>query len=155
MSYITSLRAIANGLNRRGLPTVAPQQITELLRRLRGRQLLLSMPLQRWPDFRKWDQHNEFELDDAVALWFDAEPRSPMWWRARWKLRRLLAAIAAASQQQQYTDGAQPGAASRPHSPIHRDALKRLQIFALQPLLPQCTIKMDGAFDGVAIEREP
>jgi hypothetical protein len=91
-----------------------------------GRQLLLSMPLQRWPEFRKWDQHNEFELDDVAALWFDAEPRSPMWWRARWKLRRLRAAIAVASQQRQYTDGARPSAASRPHSPIHRDALKAL-----------------------------
>jgi hypothetical protein len=89
-----------------------------------GRQILLSMPPQRWPDFRKWDQHNEFELDDPAALWFDAEPRSPMWWRARWKFRRLRAAIAAASQQRQYTDGARPSAASRPHSPIHRDALK-------------------------------
>jgi hypothetical protein len=95
-----------------------------------GRQVLLSLPLQRWPDFAKWDQHNEFELDDAAALWFDAEPRSPMWWRARWKFRRLRAGIAAASRQQQSAApidaGIRPSAASRRHPPIHRDALKAL-----------------------------
>jgi hypothetical protein len=95
-----------------------------------GRQVLLSLPLQRWPDFAKWDQHNEFELDDAAALWFDAEPRSPMWWRARWKFRRLRAGIAAASRQQQSTApidaGIRPSAASRRQPPIHRDALKAL-----------------------------
>src|SRR5271166_4278191 len=60
-----------------------------------GRPLLLSIPLQGWPDFKKWDRRNEFKLDEAAALWFDAEPRWPMWWRARFKLRRLRAAIAA------------------------------------------------------------
>jgi hypothetical protein len=57
-----------------------------------GRQLLLSLPFQSWPDFRKWDRHGEFKLEEAAALWFDAEPRSPMWWGAQWKLRRLRAA---------------------------------------------------------------
>jgi hypothetical protein len=42
-----------------------------------GRQLLLSLPLQNWPDFRKWDQRKEFKLDEAAALWFNAEPRFP------------------------------------------------------------------------------
>lgn len=60
-----------------------------------GRQLLLSLPFQKWPDFKKWDRRSEFKLEEAAALWFDAEPRSPMWWRSRWKLRRLREAIAA------------------------------------------------------------
>jgi hypothetical protein len=88
---------------------------------------MLSLPLQRWPDFRKWDQRNEFELDDAAALWFDAEPRSPMWWRAHWKFRRLRAGIAAASQQPRSTAPPDPGVRpNRRHPPIHRDALKAL-----------------------------
>jgi hypothetical protein len=94
-----------------------------------GRQIMLSLPLQRWPDFRKWDQRDEFELDDAAALWFDAEPRSPMWWRARWKFRRLRAGIAAASQRARATAPLDAGiepAANRRHPPVHRDALKAL-----------------------------
>jgi hypothetical protein len=79
-----------------------------------GGQLLLSLPLQRWPDFRKWDERSEFELDEAAALWFDAEPRSKMWWRARWKLRRLRAAMAV-SQPQRVTA-----------PPIHRKTLRAL-----------------------------
>jgi hypothetical protein len=94
-----------------------------------GRQLLLSLPLQSWPDFRKWDQRSEFKLDEAAALWFDAEPRSPMWWRARWKLRRLRAAIAA-SQHQRVTALAEFGARSSTlaaaHPPVHRDTLRAL-----------------------------
>src|ERR1700722_3829970 len=38
-----------------------------------GRQLLLSLPLQSWPDFRKWEQRNEFQLDEAAALSFIAK----------------------------------------------------------------------------------
>jgi arylsulfatase A-like enzyme len=84
-----------------------------------GRQLLLSLPLQSWPDFGKWDQRSEFELDEAAALWFDAEPRSKMWWRARWKLRRLRAAIAASQHRR----------VSAPRAtcpPVHRDTLRAL-----------------------------
>jgi hypothetical protein len=77
-----------------------------------GRQLLLSLPLQNWPNFSQWDQRSEFELDEAAALWFDAEPRSKMWWRARWKLRRLRTAMAV-SQPQRVTA-----------PPIHRDTLR-------------------------------
>jgi hypothetical protein len=98
-----------------------------------GRQQLLSLPLQSWPDFSKWDQRAEFRLDEAAALWFDAEPRSPMWWRARWNRRRLRVALAdrvAASQLQPLTAptelGPQP-IASRDMSPIvHRDTLRAL-----------------------------
>jgi hypothetical protein len=79
-----------------------------------GRQLLLSLPLQSWPDFGKWDQCSEFELDEAAALWFDAEPRSKMWWRARWKLRRLRAMMAVS----------QPRRVIAP--PVHRDTLRAL-----------------------------
>jgi len=59
-----------------------------------GRALLLSLPIQRWPDFEKWDDRTEFELHEAAALWFDAEPRLPMWWRARRKVRRWERMIA-------------------------------------------------------------
>jgi hypothetical protein len=97
---------------------VAASFITRWWRYGGGRQLLLSLPLQSWPDFRKWDRRNEFKLDEAAALWFDAEPRSPMWWRARWKLRRLRAAIAPKLSVRQ--------APGTPHGPVHRDALRVL-----------------------------
>jgi hypothetical protein len=92
-----------------------------------GRPLLLSLPLQSWPDFRKWDQRNEFKLDEAAALWFNVEPRFPIWWRARRKLRRLRALIAAG------VDAAAPAevglrkiAASAAPPRVHRDTLKTL-----------------------------
>jgi hypothetical protein len=50
-----------------------------------GQPLFLSLPVQKWPDFKKWDGRSEFELFEAAALWFDAEPRLPMWWRSRRK----------------------------------------------------------------------
>ncbi len=84
-----------------------------------GRQLLLSLPLQSWPDFRKWDRRSEFRLDEAAALWFDVEPRSPMWWRARWQLRRLRAAIAASMGVSRPRPA--PG---RLHAPVHRNTLR-------------------------------
>jgi hypothetical protein len=96
-----------------------------------GRQLLLSLPLQNWPDFKKWDQRNEFKLDEAAALWLDAEPRIPMWWRACWKLHRLRDAIAA----RMTATPSQPIAAAElgvrqasvvPHAPVHRDTLRAL-----------------------------
>jgi hypothetical protein len=59
-----------------------------------GRPLLLSFPTQQWPDFRKWDERTEFELYEAAALWFDAEPRLPLWWRARRKFQRWKPEIA-------------------------------------------------------------
>jgi hypothetical protein len=89
-----------------------------------GRQLLLSLPLQRWPDFKKWDQRSEFNLEEAAALWLDAEPRSPMWWRARRKLRQLRAAIAVRSQPQGPTDGFPPSATRTAPARVPRDALR-------------------------------
>jgi hypothetical protein len=94
-----------------------------------GRQLLLSLPLQSWPDFRKWDQRNEFKLDEAAALWFNAEPRSPMWWRAWWKLRRLRALIAARADAAPRPAPAGPrrqSASAEVPSAVDRDTLKTL-----------------------------
>jgi hypothetical protein len=91
-----------------------------------GRQLLLSLPLQRWPDFRKWDQRSEFNLEEAAALWLDAEPRSPMWWRARRKLRQLRATIAVASQPHGPTGGVRPSASRTAHLPVPRDTLRAI-----------------------------
>jgi hypothetical protein len=31
-----------------------------------------------WPDFKKWDQREKFELCEAACLWFDREPVLPM-----------------------------------------------------------------------------
>jgi hypothetical protein len=68
--------------------------VTKWWRCYGGRALLLSLPIQRWPDFVKWDDRTEFELHEAAALWFDAEPRLPMWWRARRKFRQWERMIA-------------------------------------------------------------
>ncbi len=82
-----------------------------------GRQLLLSLPLQSWPDFTKWDQRHQFKLDEAAALWFNAEPRFPLWWRARWKLRRLRALIVTGVPEETSPDV---------WSLVHRDTLRTL-----------------------------
>jgi hypothetical protein len=39
-----------------------------------GRALLPSLPIQRWPDFQKWDGRSEFALYEAAALWFMLAP---------------------------------------------------------------------------------
>jgi hypothetical protein len=93
--------------------------------------MLLSLPFQSWPDFRKWDRRSEFKLEEAAALWFDAEPRSPMWWRARWKLRRLRAALAArvGARQPQPPHAARLDRRQAPISSdatVHRDNLRAL-----------------------------
>jgi endonuclease YncB( thermonuclease family) len=87
------------------------------------------LPLQSWPDFRKWDQRNEFKLDEAAALWFNAEPRFPMWWRARWKLHQLHALIAARADVAPQPAPAEPGrqrASAEVPSVADRDTLKTL-----------------------------
>jgi hypothetical protein len=91
-----------------------------------GRPLLLSLPLQSWPDFRKWDQRNEFKLDEAAALWFNAEPQFPIWWRARWKLRRLRALIAADLEAAGAVELGLRQIASASIALVHRDTLKAL-----------------------------
>ena len=94
-----------------------------------GRQLLLSLPLQSWPDFRKWDQRNEFKLDEAAALWFNAEPRFPMWWRARWKLHQLHALIAArvdVAPRPTLAELRRQSASADVPSAVDRDTLKML-----------------------------
>jgi hypothetical protein len=98
-----------------------------------GRALLISLPIQRWPDFQKWDGRSEFALYEAAALWFDAEPRLPMWWRARRTFRRWQRSLAdttipagplsrgGPSQDEAYTISS-----VTLHTRVHREALKRL-----------------------------
>jgi hypothetical protein len=95
--------------------------------------LLLSLPIQPWPDFRKWDDRTEFALYEAAALWFDTEPRVPMWWRARRKFRlwNLMITEAAISEDPKSLHGAsEKGAPTMssvtPHTRVHREALKML-----------------------------
>jgi hypothetical protein len=90
------------------------------------RQILLSLPLQGWPDFRKWDQRSEFDLEEVAALWLDAEPQSPMWWRARRKLRHLRAAIAAMGQPQGLTGGVRLSTSQTPHPRVPRETLRAI-----------------------------
>jgi hypothetical protein len=106
--------------------TAAAYLITRWWRSGGGRQLLLSLPLQGWPDFQKWDQRSEFNLEEAAALWFDAEPRSPMWWRARRKLRQLRAAIAVPSQPKGLTDGFPPSASRTASARVPRETLRAM-----------------------------
>jgi hypothetical protein len=120
-----------------GRPTAGPGGRSlfsdQLVAIIWGRALILSLPIQRWPDFKKWDDRDEFELFEAAALWFDAEPRLPMWWRARrqfqlWKLAISSGAIPINSQAPiEVSEIAAPTTSSvTPHTRIHREALKRL-----------------------------
>jgi len=93
-----------------------------------GRSLLLSLPIQRWPDFRKWDERGEFELHEAAALWFNAEPRVPMWWRARWKCCQWRSVIAA---------GAFPG------EPRALDATSAIQIQTTSSGIPYIRVRRE------------
>jgi hypothetical protein len=120
--------------------------------RSRGRQQLLSLPLQRWPDFRKWVQRSEFKLGEAAALWLDAEPWSPMWWRARRKLRQLRVAIASgmgASQPQPLTApmerGRRPIASGDASPTVHRHTLRALaEKEGVHPLFPYPEFRFRG-----------
>jgi hypothetical protein len=42
------------------------------------RSLAPTTSSEPWPDFKKWDKANDFELFEAACLWFDIEPRVPM-----------------------------------------------------------------------------
>jgi hypothetical protein len=86
------------------------------------------MPIQQWPDFRKWDDRSEFKLYEAAALWFDAEPRLPMWWHARRKARhwRLMIASGAGPESPSEMLGIQFATDTpvTPHTRIPRETLK-------------------------------
>jgi hypothetical protein len=95
-----------------------------------GRALWLSLPIQQWPDFQKWDDRSEFKLYEAAALWFDAEPRLPMWWRARRKVREWKRTIAGGVElKSQHTIIESLSGSNRsitPHTQIDREVLKKL-----------------------------
>ncbi len=98
-----------------------------------GWPLLLSLPVQRWPDFKKWESRTKFELHEVAALWFDAEPRLPMWWRARRKLRQwkpLIACGVIPVQNQRlgraFEVGTRPNSSIIPYILVHRETLKTL-----------------------------
>jgi hypothetical protein len=50
-----------------------------------GDEALKIWPIEPWPDFRKWDKKEQFELYEAACLWFNIEPRLPMPERALFK----------------------------------------------------------------------
>jgi hypothetical protein len=41
-------------------------------------EALTIWPEEPWPDFKKWDKKEKFELYEAACLWFNIEPRLPM-----------------------------------------------------------------------------
>ena len=41
-------------------------------------EALAIWPDEPWPDFKKWDKKEKFELHEAACLWFNIEPRLPM-----------------------------------------------------------------------------
>jgi hypothetical protein len=41
-------------------------------------EALAIWPLEPWPNFKKWDKKEKFELYEAACLWFNIEPRLPM-----------------------------------------------------------------------------
>jgi hypothetical protein len=98
-----------------------------------GGPLLLNMPIQRWPNFQNWDERSEFELHEAAALWFDAEPQLPMWWRAKWKLRQwriVIAECEVSREREALGEAVKIQARSTSsvtlHTRVHRDVLKLL-----------------------------
>jgi hypothetical protein len=98
-----------------------------------GRPLLLSLPIQRWPNFQNWDERSEFELHEAATLWFDAEPRLPMWWRAKWKLlqwRTVIAECGISREREALGEAvkiqARATSSATLRTLVHRDVLKLL-----------------------------
>src|SRR5258708_18594273 len=84
-------------------------------------------------DFKKWDERTEFELCEAAALWFDAEPRLPMWWRARRKFRLWRPMISSGDiptlpAPVRHTKGGAHRTISSvtPQTRVHREVLKAL-----------------------------
>jgi hypothetical protein len=57
----------------------------------------------RWPDFRVWDEHEEFELYQAACLWFDREPILPMPDNARSLFAEWQAAIEGGNMNARFT----------------------------------------------------
>ena len=98
-----------------------------------GRPQLLSLPVQQWPDFGKWDTRSEFKLYEAAALWFDAEPRLPMWWRARRKLQQWepmiscgVIAVEREGRARASEVGARPNSSTVAFVLVRRETLKTL-----------------------------
>lgn len=98
-----------------------------------GRAQLLSLPVQQWPDFGKWDTRSEFKLYEAAALWFDAEPRLPMWWRACRKLQQWepMISCGAIAVEREWRSGAsevgaRPNSSTVPFVLVRRETLKTL-----------------------------
>jgi hypothetical protein len=57
------------------------------LARLRSWQRWFGSADTRWPDFKKWDTRDVFELYEAACSWFDIEPHLPMPDRAKMKYK--------------------------------------------------------------------
>jgi hypothetical protein len=87
-------------------------------------------PIEPWPDFKKWDERQEFELYEAACLWFNLEPRLPMPERASnkykvWRSQIFGGGIPVNSESVRHAVeiGLKKENAVTPHTKIHREIL--------------------------------
>jgi hypothetical protein len=93
-------------------------------------EALAIWPIEPWPDFRKWDQRQEFELCEAACLWLNLEPRLPMTERALtkykvWRSQIFSGGVPVSTESVRHAVGigAHVDSAVTPHTKINREIL--------------------------------
>jgi hypothetical protein len=96
-------------------------------------EALAIWPNEPWPDFKKWDKKDEFELYEAACLWFNIEPRLPMSDRSlskyqEWKAKIFGGGIPVDTDSVRHAVeiGANVESSVTPHTRIHREVLMGL-----------------------------
>jgi|GEM_PF-5431946 len=86
-----------------------------------------------WPDFKKWDQREKFELYEAACLWFDREPALPMPQNAQEKYqewKRLILggrlSVTGATTRNDVEISMKKETAINPHLIIYREVLEEV-----------------------------
>jgi hypothetical protein len=96
-------------------------------------EALSIWPDEPWPDFKKWDKKEDFELYEAACLWFNTEPRLPMPDRAlskyqEWRSKIFGGGIPVDTDSVRHAVeiGANVESSVTPHTRIHREVLTGL-----------------------------
>jgi hypothetical protein len=96
-------------------------------------EALAIWPIEPWPDFKKWDRKDLFELYEAACLWFNIEPRLPMPERALLKYQEWREMIFGGgipvdtdSTLHAVQIGVKKETAITPHSRIRKEVLETL-----------------------------
>ena len=96
-------------------------------------EALAIWPNEPWPDFKKWDKKELFELYEAACLWFNIEPRLPMPDRSlskyqEWKAMAFGGGLPVDTDSVRHAVeiGANVESSITPHTRIHREVLTGL-----------------------------